>query len=161
MSYEASFYGKLISQDATADSYDFEMDDIYVKQKNKRMKEDSFAASKLYTNMEILKAAGSFTFFTLSTVVRDFFYKEEREQHKTFRIYIDAFIGNYQLKVMCFDCEFVSSLVAETVGFGTFQLYDIKFADALIKQEYNPPAPRDWKRRNPMFPVISPVDFGL
>jgi len=157
MSYEASFYGQLISDSVLADSSYFEMFDIYIKQKNKRLKEDSFAASKLYTNMEILKAAGGFAFHTSSPLVRDFFLKDGSARNKTFRINIDAFIGNYELKVRCYDCELVNSLFAATV-LGTYQIHDIKFKEAEIKQVNDLPAPRNRKQRFTIMPVISPLD---
>jgi len=133
MSYEVSFFGKLIPTDQFAQAYQFEMIDIFVPQHNKWLKKDSFAASKLYTNMEVLKASKSFAFATTEGSTGNYF-KDAATKSKSFRLIITAYIAGYKLLVVCYDCELKQSLLMPT-PIGTAQGYELKFKNADLKQE--------------------------
>lgn len=132
MSYQAEFYGDLVPVSQVAESYHFEILDIYLPQKSKWLKEDSFAASKLFTNMELLKAAKRFVLGTTSGSAGRTF-KDVAASNKVFHVRIAAFVAKYMLEVLCYDCELMQALLAPTPT-GTAQAYEIKFSDAVIKQ---------------------------
>ena len=130
--YETYFYGKFVPMKIFQEPYYFDIGDIYLPQQNKWLKQDSFAASKLFTNMQILKAAGVFGFYTFSGTPGKFL-PDAVARSEEFRILITARIGSYGLKALCFECELIQSLHVAT-HVGTAQNYRIKFRGAHIEQ---------------------------
>ena len=62
MSIETVFYGKLTPEEMFADKVTFSIEDIYLR--HKWIKADCFAASKLFTNMDLLRLEKRFGFYS-------------------------------------------------------------------------------------------------
>jgi hypothetical protein len=158
MNYQSSFYGELTTSDGIL-SHPFEMLDILVR--GKWIKADSFAASKLFTNLQLLNAAKEFAFYTTSEaqgrvhkILRDF-HARESQFNKLFRLRIAAFFsevddrGNlqrvlYSATVHSSNCQLVRSFLN-----GIFQSYWLTFTDAVVTQEAaQAPAPKGGSRLN-------------
>jgi len=144
MSSSVSFYGFIISEGADKEGYQFEIGDIYIKQRNKWLKADSSNVSKLYSNMDDLKAVKGFGFYTKTEQNNSRaafrgtrFLKDAVENRlsgqKGFTLKIIAVTGDYGVVARCSDCELAQSALMPS-PIGTIQSYEIKYKDALIEK---------------------------
>ncbi len=124
----AAVFGE-IPRELFGDSFHFACGEIYVR--GKPLIEPSTDPAKLSSNMEVLKAAKEFVFYTtsggeghyLNTIV---------SKKATFPFWMKAIFINYELDLFLYDCELVGSFVLET-PFGTPQSYGVRFKSAVIK----------------------------
>lgn len=142
MGAEVNFYGFMKANDTNWETFDFEMDDIYVSELNKWLKADSPDASKTFFNLEILRNIKSFGFYTSykhearwaagkEQILNDFFnYKKNRA---VFTLKIVASSSKFTSIIKCTDCEPVNSMLMKTPG-GTMQSYVVKYGNAIFER---------------------------
>lgn len=142
MSAEVNFYGFMKANDTDWETFDFEMDDIYVSELNKWLKADSPDAAKAFFNLEILRSVKSFGFYTSyqhearwaagkEQMLKDFFdYKKNRA---VFTLKIIAAASDFTSIIKCTDCEPVNSMLTKTPG-GTMQSYVVKYKAAIFER---------------------------
>jgi hypothetical protein len=142
MGAQVNFYGFIKANDTNWETFDFEMDDIYVGELSKWLKADSPDASKTFFDLEILRNIKSFGFYTSDQnkarwaagkeqMLNDFFqYKKSRA---VFTLKIIAASSNFTSIIKCTDCEPMNSMLMKT-PIGTMQSYIIKYKDAIFER---------------------------
>jgi hypothetical protein len=84
--------------------------------------------AKAFFNLEVLKTARSFSFYTTSRskALKDFF--DYKKPGHAFKLTIIALASNLGAIIECRDCQPVSSMLTST-PIGTMQAYTLKYAD--------------------------------
>jgi len=142
MGAQVKFYCFMKANDTNWETFEFEMDDIYVSELNKWLKADSPDASKTFFNLEMLKSIKRFGFYTASEsnarwalnerqILNDFF--QYKKNHAVFTLKIVAASSNFSWIIKCSDCEPVQAMLMKT-PVGTMQSYVIKYKDANIER---------------------------
>ncbi len=143
MSAQVTFYSFIKAQDTNWETFEFVMGDIYVKELGKWLKADSVDAPKTFFNLEILKSAKDFSFYTTSEstarwaagktrILNDFFQYKNSSQ-SLFTLKIIAMSSSFSSIIECRDCQPLQFLLAPT-PVGTVQSYSIKYKSAVIEK---------------------------
>ncbi len=144
MSARVTFYGFMKSMDTDGETFEFVMGDIYVREFGKWLKADSVDARKTFFNLEVLKSAKVFSFYTMSESnarwaldkkkqnLNDFFQYKKTTKN-LFTLKIIAMSSSFTSIVECRDCEPMNVLLGLT-PMGTMQSYSIKYKSALIEK---------------------------
>ena len=143
MSNNIKLYGFINTGVQGEGGYEFEFGDIYIKQANKWLKENSADFSKLVNSMDVLKAGKGFAFYTKSEdgsrytslgmrFLKDFL-KNRSTPQSSFTLKIVAITGSNSLIVNCSDCELMQSMMM-TTPIGTLQSYEFKFKTASVEK---------------------------
>lgn len=143
MSAQVTFYGFIKAQDTDWETFDFVMSDIYVKELGKWLKADSVDSAKAFFNLETLKSAKDFSFYTMSEstarwavgekrILNDFF-QYKKSSKSLFNLKIIASSSDFTTIIKCSDCQPLQVLLAPTPA-GTMQSYSIKYKTALFEK---------------------------
>lgn len=117
--------------------FDFTIGDIYLKQKAMWLKDDSTDEGKFFINLQMLKTAKNFVFYTVGKyggamlgMENDILFRNEGTD-KIFKLRIIASAGKTNVLADCENCEFVQSTVSPT-PIGAIQCIEIKYGDVSI-----------------------------
>ena len=143
MNSHIKLYGFIVSGVKGEGGYEFEVGDIYLKQRTKSLKADSPDFPKLSSNIDFLKTAKNFVFYTKSEngsrytalgvrFLKDF-VENQSSGRRTFNLKIIAVIGGNSVIANFSGCELVQSMMMPT-PIGTVQSYEIRFNDATVEK---------------------------
>ena len=141
MAADVSFICFIKSNDSNWETFEFTMGDIFVRELNKFIKSDSVDAAKAFFNLEALKTAKAFSFYTMSESTARWalgekrklndFFEYKKSSKSAFTLKIVAVSSGFTWIVECRECQPVQTLLAPTPS-GVMQFYSVKYSEALI-----------------------------
>ena len=141
MSVETKFYGTMTPEEMFSDKVTFSIEDIYLR--HKWIKADCFAASKLYSNMELLRMDKGFAFYSQRFNGQKPL-ADSTGYNKRFDLEIKAYLGDdeanrsyYHLYILCKGCELSNSHVFKGPS-RPFEAHQLKFDSAAVTHQYAP-----------------------